>query len=215
MTTINHESEMSLKCKACILDHKEELKSMSACQFAEKYNLNYHAVLFWLDKLKIKYAKFGNPNGKHLSNDTVGIVKLLKKGTMTYQQIADLKGISRQRVGQIAKAHGIRPVTKKEMYLARLQSDSNLCNMSAMDISQKHDIPYDTTIKLLAEANLPYSKWNRSVLSEKDYQNLLTDLKRQYLSYAKLAKKYKVSLNWVVSVAKKHKLTRKDFDEED
>ena len=214
MSRINYDEQMSMKCKECILEHKNELKQMAACQFAEKYDLNYHAVLYWLNALNIKYAKYGNPNGKRISSETEGIVELLKKGTMSYQQIADLKGVSRQRVGAIAKSFNLSPKTKREIYLERLLADDNLCNMSVAEISKKHDIPYNAALKILSEENLPYAKWNRSVLSEEDYQNLLSDLKSREYSYRKLADKYKVSLNWVVSVAKKHHLTAGELTKE-
>lgn len=215
MSRINYDKQMSMKCKECILEHKKELKTMAACQFAEKYNLNYHAVLYWLKELNIKYAKYGNSNGKRISEETMDIIELLKKGTMTYQQIADIKGITRQRVGAIAKSFGLTNKSKKETYLERLQSDDNLCNMSVAEISKKHDIPYNTALKLLSANNMAYAKWNRPVLSEEDHKQLLEDLKSRKYSYRILAEKYKVSLNWVVSVAKKNNLTPGELAKED
>lgn len=214
MSRINYDEQMSMKCKECILEHKSELKNMAACQFAEKYDLNYHAVLYWLKELNIKYAKYGNPNGKRISKKTERIVELLKKGTMTYQQIADLNEVSRQRVGAIAKSFNLSPKTRREIYLARLLADENLCNMSAAEISKKHDIPYNTTLEILSEEKLLYARWNHPVLSDEDYQALLSDLKSQKYTYRKLADKYDVSLNWVVSVAKKHHLTTRELTEE-
>ena len=214
MSKINYEEQMSMQCKECILANQEELKTMSASQFARQYNLNYHAVLYWLDKLNIKHAKYGNLNGKRVGKSTNTIIALLKKGTMTYQQIADKNGVSRQYVGAVAKEYGIPHKSKREIYLERLRSDKNLCNMNAREISKKHDIPYNTVLDLLSSEGLSYARWNRPLLSDKDYNRLLSDLESQKYSYQKLADKYKVSLNWVVSVAKKHHLTVGELSKE-
>lgn len=207
MSKIDFNGPTAKKYYMEILKHEKELQEMPAIKFAEKYNINYKVLLHFLKTFDIPY--FSRTN-------TLEVVKLLKQGNLSYQEIANLRGITRQRVSTIAKEHNIKSstaITKKQKYSEILKKSPEVRNMNAREISEKFDISYSMTLDILKSENIPFGKWQYQVLSNRRYQNLLKDLASGNFTYKRLSGKYKVSITWIVKVAKEHHLTYKELRE--
>lgn len=201
---------MAQHCYQVMLDHIDEVKTLSVSQFSKKYHLNREVVLHFVKYYFDPYAKYINKNGNKIKSQTFEIISLICQSNMTYQEIADAKGVSRQRVGAIAKSYDISRISKRCAYYQLYQifiQCPNLENMTASEIADKFNVSYHTTLRVLNTFQVPFKKWHQKKITEEQFQNLLIDLKSGNFSYKSLGEKYNLSTSWVIQIARKHHLT--------
>jgi len=198
MSNINMDGDMARRCYKIIEDNKDDLMTMSPGQFAKKYNINYRVVCHYIKVHKVPCLRYGRLTNAQSESTTIEVIKLLKQGDLSYRQIGEKVGLSKQRVGIIAKDYNLNNSRSKyDRNVQQIKELPNLKYMNARQISETLHISYAIVLKILKEENIEHAHWQQKVLSDEKFEEMLQDLRDGNISRNQIAKKYGVSINWV------------------
>lgn len=190
---------------------KENITSL----FFHNYNASYISSFLELPAHQVnEFIKERQLRKRRETRNLSMLIRLCDEN-YTKKEVAEKMNISEERVYSLAKKNGLHPNFRKKQSLSK----ENKIIISYMDapcsiktMSQRVGISESLVRRVYKEKGFKsiFSHYNtkKAVLSERQYKDLLSDLKTTEDSLGKLSEKYKISRQRIFQIQKKENIIR-------